>query len=191
MYTRRYRSPSGTAPSLPPDYGGTALVIPHAPPPEEPPVLPPDPIAPPPPAPEAPPPADGRPSRPGRSQRPLFSGRRGSAITPPAPGNGTNDPRRPEDRPTAAGALRDPLGAPPFGGLGHSSEEETAPVSVAPDHREEATAVSPLSLSLLALRQDDLLLLGLLLFLLHEQDGGNTDCRDALLLLAVLFVAGM
>jgi hypothetical protein len=119
------------------------------------------------------------------------------------------DARRPEDATPSPADRRDPLGAPPFGGLGipplrgleklfgtNDTAEHThhEPPEGMSDKAEE-TPTSPahplLPFTTLALRQDDLLLLGLLLFLLHEQDEGDTDCRDALLLLAVLFVAGL
>lgn len=140
------------------------------------------------------------------------------------------DPRRPEEAKPSPDDRRDPLGAPPFGGLGipplgspgspslgspgnpplgspplgaltdllgGKGPSEGAARSFPDPAPSEAVSAdgtqshSPLPFSILALRQDDLLLLGLLLFLLHEQDEGDTDCRDALLLLAVLFVAGM
>jgi len=253
MYTRSYGSrPSITSRPVPPDYGGTALVIPQ---PEPEPILTPRPEPtpnlttpprptpqppadpsppsgfPPPPdnrppqgntppqgnrppqgtPPQAPPPPPGnRPLRPPRPTRPRFSGRRNPPITtPPMPNEPDYDPRRPEDIEPPAADRRDPLGAPPFGGLGippfkspASVFNSTVPPEVSGGEQAEAlpaatedssSAVShPLfPFTALTLRQDDLLLLGLLLFLLHEQDEGDTDCRDALLLLAVLFVAGM
>lgn len=227
MYTRSYGSrPSITSRPLPPDYGGTALVIPQpeaesTPPPHpEPPILPPQLTSrPPQPSVEAPRPSDTQPPhssatpqppRPQRPSRPRFSGRRNRPITAPSmPTPPDFDARRPEDATPSPADRRDPLGAPPFGGLGipplrglenlfgtsdtaeHIDGEPSE--GMPPKTEDSATSSAPplLPFTTLALRQDDLLLLGLLLFLLHEQDEGDTDCRDALLLLAVLFVAGL
>lgn len=224
MYTRSYGSrPSITSRSLPPDYGGTALVIPQSeaeptPPHPEPPILSPQSASrPPQPSIEAPsdnpPPhssATPQPTRPQRPSRPRFSGRRNRPITAPSmPTPPDYDARRPEDTPPSSADRRDPLGAPPFGGFGipplrglenlvgtsDTAEHTDHDASQGIPHKAEdapASASHPLPpFTTLALRQDDLLLLGLLLFLLHEQDEGDTDCRDALLLLAVLFVAGL
>lgn len=261
MYTRSYGSRPGiTSRPIPPDYGGTALVIPQpepepAPPPRpEPPVVPTPPLSseqspmpgatpPSPPAgrpsPGEAPPQGIRPPRRARPSSPRFSGRRNPVMTAPSmPTPPDYDPRRPEEAKPSPDDRRDPLGAPPFGGLGipplgspgnpslgspgnpplgslgspplgspplgaftdlldGKEPSEGAARSFSDPAPSEAVSAdgtqshSPLPFSILALRQDDLLLLGLLLFLLHEQDDGETDCRDALLLLAVLFVAGM
>ena len=227
MYTRSYGSrPSITSRPLHPEYGGTALVIPQpeaepTPPPRpEPPILSPQPASrPPQPSTEAPstpnnqsPHSSSTPqaARPQRPSRPRFSGRRNRPITAPSmPTVPDYDPRRPEDTAPSPADRRDPLGAPPFGGLGipplrgleklfgtaDTSEhiDREPPEGTPPKEEDSATSPSHplLPFTTLALRQDDLLLLGLLLFLLHEQDEGDTDCRDALLLLAVLFVAGL
>ncbi len=228
MYTRSYGSrPSISPRALPPDYGGTALVIPQ-PESEREPTPPPRPEqapeaspAPPmnPPRPEMPsrpsePPQQGqgtRPRPPLPPRRSRFTGRRSPAITPPPmPQEPDFDPRRPEEREAPPSSRRDPLGAPPFGGGAQpfggggqpfrgeaSSFTETAAEAeeAASRHSEEweenDRPVRPSPFSTLSLRQDDLLLLGLLLFLLHEQDEEGADCRDALLLLAVLFVSGL
>jgi hypothetical protein len=111
------------------------------------------------------------------------------------------DPRRDTEHEPPPSSRRDPLGAPPFGGgaepyggggqpftplsIETAAEASFEKDSVCPPTEQEH-AFSPLSL-----KQDDLLLLGLLLFLLHEQDEATTDCRDALLLLTVLFVTGL
>lgn len=239
MYTRSYGSRPGiTSRPIPPDYGGTALVIPQpepepAPPRPEPPVIPTPPLSseqspmsgatpPSPPAgrpsPGEAPPQGIRPPRRARPSSPRFSGRRNPVMTAPSmPTPPDYDPRRPEEAKPSPDDRRDPLGAPPFGGLGipplgspgspplgaltdllgGKGPSEGAARSFPDSAPSEAVSAdgtqshSPLPFSILALRQDDLLLLGLLLFLLHEQDDGETDCRDALLLLAVLFVAGM
>ena len=147
--------------------------------------------------------------RPPRASRPHFSGRRNRPITAPSmPTPPDYDSRRFEEAPPSPANRRDPLGAPPFGGLGIpplqglegllGAVSSGHPDCEPPEETSSATETSAgipahplLPFTALALRQDDLLLLGLLLFLLHEQDEGDTDCRDALLLLAALFVAGM
>lgn len=213
MYTRSYGSRSNIVPrTLPPDYGGTALII-AQPEPESHPSPRPDPLPQPTPAPQPPPrpmprpePTVPSPPRPSRPNRPRFAGRRMPPIVPPSmPKEPDWDSRRPVEQEPPASDRRDPLGAPPFGGLGllfrNNSGTEAEPSSLSSetassDVRESVQGIPvssspPALLSTVSLRQDDLLLLGLLLFLLHEQDEGDTDCRDALLLLAILFVAGM
>lgn len=216
MYTRSYGSrPSITSRPIPPDYGGTALVIPQP----EPEPMPPRPIYPPDPPPPRPaypsepsPPLEAEQNRPHQGVRPprpplsmrrtRFTGRRNPILSPPSlPREPDFDPRRDVQREPPPSTRRDPLGAPPFGGGAEpygGGGQPDAPMEARPEE-ESAMQEDPVRTShgdnrlfpTLSLRQDDLLLLGLLLFLLHEQDEEDTDCRDALLLLAVLFVAGM
>ncbi len=194
MYTRSYGSRQNLSPrTLPPDYGGTALTISQpepAPPP--PPALPSPPREDPP---ERPPSLSHEPAR-----RPRFSGRRHPIITSPSmPSKPDYDARRDTQKEPSPSSRRDPLGAPPFGGgadpyLGGGQPFTPTEADVASVGSEASLADSSDDgrlFSTLSLKQDDLLLLGLLLFLLHEQDEEDTDCRDALLLLAVLFVAGL
>lgn len=232
MYTRSYGSrPSITSRPIPPDYGGTALVIPQP----EPEPVPPRPTYPPPSQPtypsesipsrpahppetsppfeghrNQPPPPEGRPPRPSQPMRRIrFTGRRNPTLSPPSlPREPDFDPRRDVQREPPPSTRRDPLGAPPFGGGAEpyegggqpyredgqrppSTETRTRADSAARDDAVHLSHGDNRLFPTLSLRQDDLLLLGLLLFLLHEQDEEDTDCRDALLLLAVLFVAGM
>ena len=112
------------------------------------------------------------------------------------------DSRRDTQRDLPPASRRDPLGAPPFGGgaapyMGGGQPYTAAEAILSEEtgeyHEESCDPPheDPRPVPTLSLRQDDLLLLGLLLFLLHEQDEEGTDCRDALLLLAVLFVSGL
>ncbi len=198
MYTRSYGSRQNTSPrTLPPDYGGTALVIQQpepAPTPSSSPIL----SAP---SREAiPEQRQESPAEPSPSRRTRFTGRRRPMTTVPSlPQKPDYDARRDTQKEPSPSSRRDPLGAPPFGGgadpyLGGGQPFTPSEADVASVGSEASLADSSDDgrlFSALSLKQDDLLLLGLLLFLLHEQDEEDTDCRDALLLLAVLFVAGL
>ena len=151
MYTRSY-SKGEARTQLPPDYGGTALVI----------------GAPPPPPKGVPEPAERSPRRPvvpcpdciGAPEKPDDGGK----PLPPPFGNGCPEGSRSGDSPSESGDCR---GEPPHGGIFPASLFD-------PGH----------------LKNDDLLLLGLIFLMLKEGEG-REGCREMLLILAVLYMAGM
>lgn len=164
MYTRSYRNSTyPSARSLPPDYGGTALVIA---------------------------PAESSPPR--QQPEPRFAERRQQLSPLPE----DNQPRIRREtsvrqKPTVG---RGPLSPPPFGGQGQPSGDPTPntdiPASVERNdigEQEEAVRLSRL-FDPTNLKSDDLLLLGLILLFLSE---GEENGRDALLLLAALYMAGV
>ena len=164
MYTRSYNNrPTPQVRSLPPDYGGTALVISQ-----------PDPA----PKSEAPLPPP-----------PRFAERR----HPHTPASEKNDiPQIRRETLTAAPIPpSDPIGAPPFGGMGQPSEETSAFLSSPGEEMSPPPPPPPSPLDKLFdpanLKSDDLLLLGLLLLLAGEGSAG----QDSLLLLAALYMAGL
>lgn len=176
MYTRSYGNrPQAHPRTLPPDYGGTALVIAQ-------------------PEPPAPTVMVNNPPRP-----PRFSDRRQSRP-PQKTENERSDIRRETlSRTPPLPRGRDPLAAPPFGGQGQSASPAQAQempsdtILTAGEGRrelpdpEQATPLGRL-LDPANLKSDDLLLLGLILLFLSE---GEENGRDALLLLAALYMAGL
>lgn len=189
MYTRSYRSHTGVlSRPLPPDYGGTALVIGTS----------------------GGEPTDdvsisgtvpsetgavGRVDRNGgRGQQGAFGAeRRTDPTRAPAhenggPPNRHDTPRFPLDR--------EPLVPPPApeGDLPFQEKREEDDPN-APLYEKEAVTRSAHRLFPAELldkfRQDDLLLLGLILLLLSEKEHGEKDHKEALLILGVLYLSGL
>ena len=151
MYTRSYPK-SGARTQLPPDYGGTALVIGTPPPPPH----------------GVPEPAERSPRRPvvpcpdciGTPEKPDDGGK---PLSPPF-GDGCPEGSCPGGAPSENGGCRP---EPPQGGIFPASLFD-------PGH----------------LKNDDLLLLGLIFLMLKEGED-REGCREMLLILAVLYLAGM
>ena len=193
MYTRSYGNQrNGMRSSLPPDYGGTALVI-HQPEPPTPRSVP-DP-------------------EPDKSLSPNWQGNRTvtgerharrpqqNRPSPVTEDNGTSARRllQKDDRPRRGIGS---VGRSPFGGKAGAFAEPEKGREYAGDreNRNSEDFEEPLSSPFSAfldpaqLKSDDLLLLGLIFLLLSDSaksENGGENCREALLILAVLYLSGL
>lgn len=148
MYTRSY-SKGEVRTSLPPDYGGTALVVGAPPPPRETPIT-----------------AERSPRRPSARCRDctVLSGENA----------GESDQIQPED-------LSNDISEP----INTSAEHPCCPEAPTDEGIFSAALFDPGHL-----KNDDLLLLGLI-FLMFKEGEGREGCKEMLLILAVLYLSGM